>query len=100
MAAESALIHTDAMTVPISTAVIRQWARDNGLAVGDRGRLSPQLLTAYASSSTAKPEAPEAKIASTPGRASRRQAPSAVHMSVRPRPGATGIARKIVARAS
>jgi hypothetical protein len=35
MAAESAVVDTGGMTAP-GTAVIRQWARDNGLAVGDR----------------------------------------------------------------
>jgi hypothetical protein len=32
-----------------STAVIRQWAREQGLEVGDRGRLAPAVLAAYQS---------------------------------------------------
>jgi ATP-dependent DNA helicase PIF1 len=100
MAAESAVVDTDGMTAPISTAVIRQWARDNGLPVGDRGRLSPQLLTAYASSGPAKPDAPGAKIVSTSGRATPRRGPRSVRVPVQPTPGATGIAHKIAARAS
>lgn len=35
-------------TIATSTAVIRDWARAQGLIVGDRGRLSPQVLDAYA----------------------------------------------------
>ena len=38
------------MTAATSTSVIRQWARVQGLTVGDRGRLSPQVLDAYATS--------------------------------------------------
>ncbi len=30
-----------------STAQVRQWARSHGYAVGDRGRLSPNLVAAY-----------------------------------------------------
>ena len=86
------------MTPPASTAVIRQWARDNGLSVGDRGRLSPQLLSAYASSDTSKPKATSKQhLASTPGQTPRRQV-RAVRVPVHPTPGATGIAHKIAAR--
>ena len=100
------------MTAPASTAVIRQWARDNGLPVGDRGRLSPQLLSAFASSGTSTPKAATqaatktkakpttaAKAASTPIQAPRRQA-RAVRVRVHPTPGATGISHKVAARSS
>lgn len=33
-------------TAPAAAAV-RAWARENGLAVGERGRLSPDLVDAY-----------------------------------------------------
>ena len=79
--------------------MIRQWARDNGLPVGDRGRLSPELLTAYAGSSSAKPS-PAAPKLSAPARAGRRKATLAVHVPIQPTPGATGIAHKIAARAN
>jgi hypothetical protein len=88
------------MTAPVSTAVIRQWARDNGLPVGDRGRLSPELLSAFASSGTSKPKATsKAEAASTPVRAPRRQV-RAVRVPVHPTPGATGIAHKVAARSN
>lgn len=100
------------MTAPASTAVIRQWARDNGLPVGDRGRLSPQLLSAFASSGTSKPKAAtksatktkpkaatKAKAASTPVPAPRRQV-RAMRVPVHPTPGATGIAYKVAARSN
>jgi hypothetical protein len=45
------------MRANASTAVIRQWARQQGLAVGDRGRLAPAVLEAY--ESQAPPTAPE-----------------------------------------
>lgn len=99
MSAEPLVADTGDMTAPTSTAVIRQWARDNGLPVGDRGRLSPELLTAYAGSSSAKPS-PAAPKLSAPGRAGRRKASLAVRVPVQPTPGATGIAHKIAARAS
>ena len=88
------------MTAPASTAVIRQWARDNGLTVGDRGRLSPQLLSAYASSGISKLKATtEDKPASKPVPAASRQV-RAVRVAVRPTPGATGIAHKVAARSN
>lgn len=96
MAAGSTVLDTDGMTAPTSTAVIRQWARDNGLPVGDRGRLSPELLTAYAGSSSAKPSPTAPKVSA----AGRRKASVAVRVPVQPTPGATGIAHKIAARAS
>lgn len=99
MAGGWAVPDTDGMTAPTSTAVIRQWARDNGLPVGDRGRLSPELLSAYAGSSPAKPSAAAPKL-SAPARSSQRKASRAVRIPIQPTPGATGIAHKIVARAN
>ena len=100
MAAWSTVVDTGGMTAPASTAVIRQWARDNGLTVGDRGRLSPQLLAAFASSGTSKPKATaEDKRSSAPVRAPRRQV-HAVRIAVHPTPGATGIAHKVAARSN
>lgn len=83
------------MTAPVSTAVIRQWARNNDLTVGERGRLSPQVLTAYASAGPSRPDAP------LPGSALPRQAQrgqGVVAVRVRPTPGATGVGRRVVAR--
>ena len=97
MAPDTEIIDTDGMTAPTSTAVIRQWARDNGLPVGERGRLSPELMNAYAEDAGTQPEAPRAKTP-MPARVSRRQAGGMVHIPVQPTPGATGIARKIAAR--
>lgn len=82
------------MTVAVSTSIIRQWARAQGLSVGDRGRLSPQLLEAYAAShGQPRQVARKATTAAT-------HAPDAgVRISVRPVPGATGSTRTISARA-
>lgn len=80
--------------------MIRQWARDNGMPVGDRGRLSPQLLAAFAGSGTSKPQAKgDDKRASAPVQTPRRQG-RAVRVSVHPTPGATGIAHKVAARSN
>ncbi len=38
---------TRRMKPAATSAVIRQWARENGIAVGVRGRLSPDVLAAY-----------------------------------------------------
>lgn len=38
------------MTVAASTSEIRHWARGQGMTVGDRGRLPPEILTVYAAS--------------------------------------------------
>ena len=99
MSAEPLVADTGDMTAPTSTAVIRQWARDNGLPVGDRGRLSPELLIAYASSGSAEPS-PAAPTLSAPAGAGRRKASLAVRVPIQPMPGATGIAHKIAARAN
>jgi ATP-dependent DNA helicase PIF1 len=87
------------MTAPTSTAVIRQWARDNGLPVGERGRLSPELLSAYASTIALTPAAPKMTTAA-PVRTSSRRTAGAVRIPIQPTPGATGIAHKITARSS
>lgn len=99
MAAAGCVADTHGMTAPTSPAVIRQWARDNGLPVGERGRLSPQLLSAYASSSPATPAPPTATTAA-PARTAARQTAGALHIPVQPTPGATGIAHRIKARSN
>lgn len=97
MSAEPLVTETGDVTVPSSAAVVRQWARDNGLPVGDRGRLSPELLTAYAASGSPKPGATSPKL-TAPARASRRRASLAVRVLVQPTPGAIGIAHRVAAR--
>lgn len=86
------------MTASTSTAVIRQWARDNGVTVGERGRLSPQVLAAYASTKPPFGQAPRAAAVTAARPAGR--APGALAVHVRPTPGATGIGHRIVARSA
>ena len=97
------------MTVPASTSEIRHWARAQGMSVGDRGRLSPEILTAYAESqsSAQQPTAQPASTAQTTQTAQTAQtvltaraagAGSRSRVVVRPVPGATGITRTISAR--
>ncbi|HWH29269.1 MAG TPA: hypothetical protein VNU26_09965 [Mycobacteriales bacterium] len=45
------------MTTP-STAEVRAWARDKGFPVGDRGRLSPDLVAQYVAERGGGPSAP------------------------------------------
>ena len=84
------------MTTATSTSVIRLWARAQGLTVGDRGRLSPQVLDAYAKGHAklwpaAGPEPMKATTA----------APDAgLRIGVSPVPGAKGNTRTIKARAT
>ena len=84
------------MTTAASTSVIRHWARAQGLTVGDRGRLSPQVLDAYATSHAKLPTstAPEPMKATTvrPG--------AGLRIGVSPVPGAKGNTRTISARAA
>jgi hypothetical protein len=81
-----------------STAVIRQWARQQGIAVGDRGRLAPAVLAAYQSkaSATASVHEEERLVdarATTLTTGGYRIAPSPVS-------GATGTGRRVRARVS
>lgn len=99
MVVEVTVTDTDGMTASTSTAVIRQWARDNGLPVGERGRLSPELTNAYVHSTAAAPEASGAE-SPAPARAARRRPAGVIHIPVQPTPGATGMARKVAARSS
>ena len=46
------------MTSP-TTAQLRAWARAQGMEVGDRGRLSPAVLEAYAAAHAAPDAAPD-----------------------------------------
>lgn len=89
--------HTGFMASNAPTAVIRQWAREQGLAVGDRGRLAPEVLAAYHSEATdtarqlpGKP-LPDARTTAFTG--GYRIAPA-------PLTGATGTGRRVRARAS
>jgi hypothetical protein len=51
-------VHNGQMTQTASTAQIRQWARDAGLPVAERGRLSPETLAAF--------EAAHSEVVGTP----------------------------------
>jgi hypothetical protein len=84
------------MTIATSTAVIRQWARAQGLTVGDRGRLSPQLLDAYATSHDQINQSADS-AATTATQVSHK---AGLRIGVRPAPGATGNMRTISARAA
>jgi hypothetical protein len=83
------------MTTEASTAVIRQWARGQGMTVGDRGRLSPQLVDAYAASQGSVRQAPARAAADAPARPG---SSLRLRVPVRPKPGATGNARTVAAR--
>lgn len=39
----------------VNLTLVRQWARDNGIAVGERGRISQDILDAYARATTPPP---------------------------------------------
>lgn len=84
------------MTVATSTSVIRQWARTQGLTVGDRGRLSPQVLDAYATSHD-QIEQSVAPVVTTATQVIRN---AGLRIGVRPAPGVTGNKRTISARAA
>ena len=84
------------MTANASTAFIRQWARAQGMTVGDRGRLSPQVLHAYSASHSQHRPASAPTVRKTNKKRDRAQ----LRVPVRPLPGATGTARTIAARAA
>lgn len=46
-------VDTATETTSPTTAEIRAWAREQGLSVGNRGRLSEELKTAYAEAHSA-----------------------------------------------
>ena len=80
------------MTVAASPSEIRQWARTQGMTVGNRGRLSPETVAAYAvDQSQSQQPAATTTSATKAGAGSR--------IVVRPAPGAIGITRTISARA-
>jgi len=84
------------MTTATSTSVIRLWARAQGLTVGERGRLSPQVLDAYATGHvklwpSAAPEPMNATMVA-PG--------AGLRIGVSPVPGAKGNTCTISARAA
>ena len=93
------LLDTAAMTTFASPAVIRQWARDNGIAVGDRGRLNPDVVAAYAAQK-ARAAVGGAVVAGDRADAAMDANGGRPRLSVRPTPGATGISRRVRARAS
>jgi hypothetical protein len=87
---------TGGMTPLPPAAVIRKWARDNGIHVGDRGRLSPDLLAAYSANdvSTFAPPAKPQKQQVIKGSG------GMLRVAVLPVPGATGVGRRVIARIS
>ncbi|MCW2544409.1 MAG: Lsr2 [Frankiales bacterium] len=48
-------------TTPPKSSDVRQWARQKGLEVGERGRLSPEVLAAYSAAHGGAKVAPAAK---------------------------------------
>ena len=47
------------------TTKIREWARENGFTIGDRGRISAEILTAYAAAQEVIETAPVVEVEST-----------------------------------
>lgn len=92
------LKHTCEMTTAASTAVIRQWARDLGIVVGDRGRLAPAIVSAYEDQRKGESQetaSSKEAVVGTPA------APSGTfRISARPVAGATGTRRRVRAAAS
>ena len=90
------------MSKVASASVVRQWARDNGLKVGDRGRLAPEVYVAF--TAAAEGDEQEAVAASAegiqPALPSRAVAALEVplRISTQPRPGASGVSRTVSAR--
>jgi hypothetical protein len=79
-------------------AVIRQWAREQGIAVGDRGRLAPAVLAAFKSeASTTAPPRRGAGLASGRGTA---PSTGGYRIAASPVSGATGKGRRVRARVS
>lgn len=85
-----------------STAEVRQWALENGIAVGDRGRLAPDLHAAFALTRRASPQ--DAKAAAVTVEEVLHDGPAAgsrtagVRVSASPRPGSAGVTRRVKAR--
>jgi hypothetical protein len=92
------LRHTGRMKLSASTAVIRRWAREQGIDVGDRGRLSPAVVAAYeadVSGTTSQQQAP--RIAA---REVGNISATGYRIGAFPVSGATATARRVRARIS
>lgn len=89
-------VDTGGMATTAAPAGIRQRARDNGIAVGDRGRLGPDVVAAYQEAS--------AHAAAVPATAKRVSTSSSSggqsRIKVLPAPSATGIAHRVRACSS
>ena len=86
------------MSSDASTALIRQWARERGIAVGDRGRLAPAVLAAYQSeASTTASERQGARLA---GARATTLTTGGYRIATSPVSGATGTGRRVRARVS
>ena len=90
------------MTTNASTAVIRQWARAEGFPVGDRGRLSPDVLAAYQSQhGDVAAQATDGAGGDAPSpRRERATNTGDLRIAARPAPGVDGIGRRVRARPS
>lgn len=56
------------------SSVVRQWARSKGMEVGERGRLSPEVLAAYAAAHGGAPVKAAAKAAPAKKKAAKKAA--------------------------
>ena len=79
-----------------ATSVIRLRARARGLTVGERGRLSPQVLHAYATGHAT----PRSSTGPEPMKATTVAPGAGLRIGVSPAPGAKGNTRTISARAA
>jgi hypothetical protein len=93
--------HTGVMMTTASTADIRRWARSEGLVVGDRGRLSPDVVAAYQAGLVERPTVPGASAeVAVPEKPADWPPGGQLRIAVRPIPGAQGAGRRVRARAS
>lgn len=86
------------MTPKASTAAVRQWAREQRIAVGDRGRISPEVFLAYEAAHGAAPVT--ANDVAVPREEPAHRGGPALRITVRPAAGATGAGRRVRARPS
>ncbi|MCU1587913.1 MAG: Lsr2 [Frankiales bacterium] len=79
-------------TTPPNSSDVRQWARQKGLEVGERGRLSPDVLAAYSAAHGGPPvKAPAKKAAKKTARKATKAPARTAAKDVRSAPAATPV---------
>jgi hypothetical protein len=88
------------MTPSAAPSVIRAWARQQGIAVGGRGRLAPAILAAYETAHAGSAQAVVEKVRVVLDEPAAKSPDKALQIAASPSIGSPGTSQQVQARRS